>query len=222
MKVLQRLFFLMLAVSALLILGCGKADLDVQEVLTIKEGRHRATPYRASWNDCRMFFYEWEVDESWQYELGDEDQCDWNKLTGHSFHKIGNHENSIMASWRYDRSDFIVFAPYYHSGGSTYWASAPCTSLDSSGVVEVQGTDPSLGYITASIGDVIETHFNINYSQDWAAVTIINQSNGMSTYFEHTFTEKDIKNQREIYPWFGGNEDAPHDILFYRTLKGTE
>lgn len=212
--------FIWAALAVMVLAGCGKADIDATEVLTIKEGKHAADNYRATWNDCRYFYYEWELDASMMYELGDNDQCDWNKLGGHSFRQFGNHKYSIMAAWRYDRSGNVLISPYYHDEGLTYWAGAPCTDLNGE-IIPSEGIDPALGFITALIGDVIETHMNFNYDNDWAAVTIINQNNGQVTYFEHVFGG-DIRKQREIWPWFGGNEEAPHDILFYRTLKGVE
>ena len=205
-----------LSLTILFFAGCGLPDLDIWETLTIKEGTHRAKPYRLTWHDNTMEAYEWRFDETALYDLGDADQCDWNKLNIVSFKKLTNTECAIMGSWRWDLSGKLLIAPYYHDNGQTFWASAPCTPTSTG-----SGVDGEIGYIEAEIGDVIETHVNINPDDNWAAITIINQATGDTTYFEHYFS-CDVSRHRDGGPWFGGNRDAPHDIYIERKLIGIE
>lgn len=199
----------------LLFASCNSLDVDAFETLTIKEGNHRSTPYTLTWHDNRTEGYCWKFDDTAAYDLGDADQCDWNKLCGVSFKKLTNYEDALMVSWRYDLSGKLLIAPYYHHQGGTFWASAPC----SDGAQELpqnKTVDNELQYIEADISDPIETHFNINEHTNWAAVTIINTVTGETAYYERYFP--DFNNHRDIWPWFGGNRKAPHDITIGRLV----
>ena len=211
MKALLKLFAL---IATLTIFGCGSIEPlpDGWLELTINEGSNRAKPYRFTWKPRSYLSYEWRFDQSAAYELGDIDQCDWNKLTGLSLHKFGNHKNSVLVAWRYDREGFLWIAPYYHENENVFWADASCTDGFTPTAI-----DPDLQAIRVDIGDVIETHINLNIQGDWTALTIINTETGATSYWENEW-EIDFTHTREIFPWFGGNEKAPHDITIYRRL----
>ena len=94
------------------VFGCQKSDLNVWEEVTIKEGNHRSSPYSLSWSDVTTRAYEWEFNETYQYDLGDNDQCDWNKQTGASDYLLTNQKSSLMASSRWDLAGYWWLAPY--------------------------------------------------------------------------------------------------------------
>lgn len=205
---------LLLLSAVFLIASCGSIDPlpDGFVELTIKEDSHRARPYRFSWKERTYLAYQWRFDESAAYELGDSDQCDWNKLTGLSLHKLENRKNSVIVGWRYDREGFLWVAPYYHENDGTFWANASCSSG-----LSPQTVDPELQAIRVDIGDVFETHINVSADGDWTALTIINTVTGATSYWENDWSE-DFRKTREIYPWFGGNEEAPQEIRIFRKL----
>lgn len=199
-----------------LLLGCGKQEFRYWESLKIEEGQHRSTPYRLTWNDDSYLYYEWYFSALSVYELGDIDQCDWNKLTGVSFHLASTTNNSLLVAWRYDRAGFFWVAPYYHQSGNTYWSNVLCTDF------HVPNTpDETLVAIRADFGDIIETHINIVRDMNCAAVTIINQTTGETSFFEVSY-DFELEKIREVYPWFGGNETAPNDIYLSRRLMARE
>jgi hypothetical protein len=208
---------LALFIAILFISSCGSVEPlpDGFVELIINEGSHRSRPYRLSVKDRTYLAYEWRFDESAMYELGDDDQCDWNKLTGLSLHNWTNHRNSVMTAWRYDRDGFIWISVYYHENDETFWASTSCSPINAETV------DPELGAIRLDIGDVLETHINVNSDNDWTAITIINTASGETLYWEKDWDE-DFNKTREIYPYYGGNEEAPQDISIYRRTIADE
>lgn len=208
---------LLLFTAILLIESCRSIDPmpDGFVELTIQQNQHRAHPYRLSVKERTYLAYEWKFDESSMYELGDRDQCDWNKLTGLSLHAWTNHNNSVMAGWRYDRDGFIWVGVYYHEDGEVFHPTASCTDPD-----RPVPYDPGSS-MRVEIGDIIETHINVNPVANWTAITIINTSSGKTLYWENDWDE-DFNKTREIYPWFGGNERAPQDITIFRRLIADE
>ena len=210
---MKKLFFL----SLILLFGACRDEVptDQFEVLTIKEDANRATPYRLSWEERSYLAYEWIFDESAEYDILDTDQCDWNKLTGLSLNLLTNHVNSLMVSWRYDLQGFLWLAPYYHQDGSTFWADVPCSQA------QIAVVDPDLKALRVNIGDVVETHMNVSVQKSIITLTIINTATNQSVYYEKEWGEP-FTNTREIYPWFGGSESAPHDITIRRRLIASE
>jgi len=189
--------------------GCYSPDpLDIER-LVIREGQHRAQPYGFSWNDDKLLVYEWHPNKSMEYNLDGIDQCDWNKLTGYSFDLLSNHKNSLMVAWRYDLAGKFLFAPYYHENGEAHKLEPSCT-----GFFYNPGDLPVLA---ANISDVVETHIIVNRDLRYTAIFIINRSTGDQVFWENYWDTR-IGNVREIGPWFGGNEPAPHDIFLYRRL----
>ena len=206
-----------ISLVVVLLSGCCSFEQlpDGFEVLTINENSHRARPYCHSDKERTYLAYKWRFDDSAAYELGDRDQCDWNKLTGLSLHSFTNHKNSLMAAWRYDRDGFLWVGIYYHEDNEVYHPTASCTDPE-----RPAEYDPGTS-MRVDIGDVIETHFNVNPDEDWIALTILNISTGESLYMEKYWSQR-FRKTREIYPWFGGNERAPHEITIYRQLIADE
>jgi hypothetical protein len=193
--------------------GCYSPELLDLDILTIKEGRHRAQPYDLTWNDESQRAYEWTTNDTWVYDLGNRNQCDWNKLTGYSFEPFTNHQDAIMVAWRYDLQGHLLFAPYYHEDGNTWWASAACSVYQIAGL----DADRDLPVLRADVDDIIQTHLIVNRDSRYTAVFILNTSTGEQVFWEK-YWDRRLGNVREIYPWFGGNEPAPHDIFLYRRL----
>jgi hypothetical protein len=178
----------------LILASCGKNFEEGWEVLTIKEGQHRSTPWQLKYEHHEDLSYQWRFDDSARYDHGDNDQYDWNKLTGLSYSLLNSHYNSAMVSWRYnlDRKT-IELSAYYHKSKivirrqpllevnvhDTFYTEIIPNTLDSTIIVRVS---------TAATTAEDTLKYNISLDQD----------------------------SREIWPWFGGNKEAPLDITLQR------
>jgi hypothetical protein len=199
----------------LLLAGCSAIPrLEVKETHTVKAGTHtNVLQNHLTWNDWTNIYYEYETNETWAYELGNDDQCDWNKLGGWSMHFRTNHKNSVMVGVRHDRSGKILLSPYYHADNQTYWVSAACSDLDWIDV-PVWGSD----VIAVDVGQSFEVHWTINDAINYTALTIVTAEGVL--FWERYWP--DFDKTREINPYFGGNQKAPQDWVIERTLKGRE
>lgn len=216
---LSRIAFLF---SILLFVGCssipklGVPKEGVEETITVKENTHPGKPWRLIWNDNTNIYYQYTIDESWAYELGDDDQCDWNKLGGYSLHFRSNHINSAILSERYDRSGKVLFSPYFHENGPANWVSAECTDLgDEENIPEWNDN-----VLAVDIGSVIDVYWTINEDLNYTALTVISDDGGV--LFWEKWWDEDFDKTREIGPWFGGNRKAPHDWIIKRKLISIE
>jgi hypothetical protein len=83
----------------------------------IKKGRNRASPLRLGIHFGKTSeSYEVIFDESCRYDLVDEDQEDWNKLTGWSYGL--HHQNSVRLGWKYNsKVDKILVCRYIYENG---------------------------------------------------------------------------------------------------------
>lgn len=214
---MKRLLFLPLLL--LLISGCYSPEVNVWDELTIKEGKHASKPYDLTWNDNTVIAYRWEFTESCQYELDGNDQCDWNKLTGYSFDFFTNHKNSLIVAWRWDVSGFWWVAPYYHKDSDVFWTDATCSTQE----IEGLSVDPDLIPVAVYPGQTFETHFNIRADLNACFVTILVPGTESSSFYQLDLPhDNDYGNTREIYPWFGGNQVAPHEMVIKRLLIDIE
>jgi len=212
MKALKYLLLIVFVIS----FSCNQREVEQTfQLITVKEGRHRSTPYDLTWNTDTNIIYEYSTNATWAYELGDVDQCGWNKLGGYSMHLLNSRKNSIMVGERYDRSGKILLSPYYHENGSTVWVNALCTELGD------EESQPEWGdnVIAVEIGESFQVHWTVNEDIDYTAMTIIT-ANGV-LFFDKWWSE-DFNRTREISPWFGGNRTAPHDWMIYRRLLSVE
>jgi hypothetical protein len=148
----------------------------------IEEGKHSSTTKATLVSGSSMFF-EAIFDESAIYETVDaSNQADINKLMGFSDCTSHHHSNSARFGWRWYDDELQIHAYTYANGTRSY---------ELLGSVEV---------------DTIDS-YRIEIDADRYLFT-----------FDGTTTEMDrgcsssssIKYQ--LYPYFGGDETAPHDI----------
>jgi len=199
-----------LLLTALFFTSCEKPDLNIYETLTIKEGQHRSRPHVLTWSQDVEKTYDWQFNSTARYELGDDDQADWNKLTGESADLATNHDNSLRVAWRYDRNDSIRLSFYYHLEGKPYWANAPYTDLDGN---TSRGSN-NIPHMTISVVEPFTTHIDVVGHA--ITMTIETMFSGQSISYTQNFPP--FNRTREIHPWFGGNRSAPHDIKIGRRL----
>lgn len=177
-----------------------------EDVYCVNEGSHAYRPViLTAPNDVMK--YRWVLDGN-EYDLGDSDQCDWNKLTGVSYDMLTNHKLSLMAAWRWDTAGYYWVAPYFHLNEVAYWANAPCTGYSISDDI-VNGLTP----IKVMPGEVFTTEIEIHENHGLAYIYIENQHGEGSSFVLHTGNQKA---RREIAPWFGGNEKATDHFCIKR------
>ena len=83
------------------ILKSGQAPkLDSVKTVTIKKGKHAASPHWWSWKKREVYSMKYTFDETVIYDLKNSNQQDWNKLGGLSWNLFTNKKNSAMVSWR--------------------------------------------------------------------------------------------------------------------------
>lgn len=170
----------------------------------IKKGSHWSRPYVWSYKNRSSLKYQFVFDESARYDLKDNDQKDWNKLTGLSRHLWTNHKDAAMVSWRYNpASKLIELGAYFHKDGQTIKA-----KINGSEVMGVA----KIGSSAKAIIDII-TKDNTNAIQ----ITIITTDTAL---IRQPFGVDLDHKMREINGWFGGNRSAPQDIYINkRTIE---
>ena len=191
--------------------ACQSPPVDVWQDFCVEADRHDFKPSPLNIDDAPYIAYRWTFTPSMQYELLGGDQCDWNKLHGVSWNWLNNHDNSFMVAWRWNLDGFWQIAGYYHDEGTTRWAGATCTEPTA------QETDPAIPvvevYPDADGFGHFETHMNFQ-PNGFAALTII--TTGATVFYEHYFGIESDNRYREIGPWFGGNQPAPHAMCMAR------
>lgn len=186
--------------------GCYKPAALYWEDMCVDRGQHRYQPYHLNLNDDRVE-YLWELTPASKYDLIDEDQQDWNKLTGQSFKLLNSAECSLMAAWRYNiEEDVFELSPYMNLDGEKY-------NVDTG---DPAGFPMWGGYIIKVKADEqFRTRIKVNeFGQ--AQLDVITDDMGL--LFRWDFGEVAQGTMREIYPWFGGNEKAPLPMCMRRML----
>lgn len=151
----------------------------------IKKGKHRSGIHiRPHFGTKRMA---WTVrfDESCTYDIGMPDQLDVNKLCGisHGLH----HKDSARFGWTSVGNRIELFAYYYTNG---------VRSFKSMGVHD--------------IGEDIELYITV--SKEFYHMTVQSKSDSI---IRKDRTERNVKACKYgymLYPYFGGNQTAPHDV----------
>lgn len=127
-------------------------------------------------------------DETARYNAGIRNQADINKLMGFSEANSHHRKNSIRFGWRYDLlTDSIEVFAYAYEESKRWYQRITKVAINQSVKYCIQITDQAF-YLIVDDAQVVE--------------------------FQRT-----VKNKKGIYyllfPFFGGNEVAPHDINVY-------
>jgi hypothetical protein len=163
---------------------------------TIKKGRH--------YSGFRFPKFHWEqktlkksvkFTDSCIYDHGDDDQLDVNKLFGLSFGF--HHKNSIRFGWRWDtKYDMIQLYGYTYLNGSRIIEPITYLLLNKNYVLGIEVCDTCY-------------HLTVYDCDDY-------NSFGGRKKFSTTMLKGDIpKWGYHLYPYFGGNKVAPHNIYLY-------
>jgi hypothetical protein len=189
-------------IPLLLLLACNKAVLEKTlpdpadyKKFSIQQGDHNSTPllmkmfYQNCYINGKFYFT-----EASKYNLGDEDQYDFNKLVGFKldYNPVPNH--SALIGWRYDTlMDCFQVAPYFNKNGLVLPLSSEIVDIEPYEVVNYQ----------------------IKLQGKLATIRLYNE------YFD---IEKELELKKaglftRVHPWFGGNEFAPNDIELYLRIE---
>ena len=202
-------------VAGLSLGACSPQPIGDADILCVDQGKHPFEPAaRHWWTNNSTLAYAYQFGEEVAYDLHSDNQCDYNKIGGLSADLFTNHENSLMVGWRYDLSGQLVLAPYYHQDGTAYYASAPCTGYTADLAVE----DPALEYLSIPATEQYEVFWRVINPTTVSVLILTSQEN---LYYEHVFPNANFSHWREIAPYFGGDEPAPHEICLLRYKIGS-
>lgn len=165
----------------------------------IFKGLHRALPYKfprlKRWKNGRIlwsgtFIFD---PDTCAYDLGNEDQSDWNKLGGLCLGILGIHKDCFRFVWRYNlkTKKMEIAAGMYCNGARTF---NRITAID---------LGEEMTY-TLELKKLENNELEINFMC----------SNGKS----YTTTYKIKRNPCLIFTlglYFGGNQRAPHKLIIY-------
>ncbi|MGB0925526.1 MAG: hypothetical protein ACPGTS_02355 [Minisyncoccia bacterium] len=158
---------------------------------THKKGKHRSKPRQFKiWWKPKTLKVEFTFHESCRYDHGNDDQFDWNKLTGITF-SIDPLQETVMLAWRYNvEKGMIELAAYYHVKGDRRFSDV---------------------LATVRIGETASATISVDYKRKQYTVetTVDFESNLSYRSFSHN-----RKLARRIQPWFGGNKPAPQTMTF--------
>ncbi len=128
------------------------------------------------------------------YDLGDEDQYDWNKFTGIVYSPLQHDKNSAMVGWRYNlTTQEFEIAPFYNVNKQRILPNEQTEVIS----VPAEGT--------------------FRYTVDYSGVTI---SYGDTTVFKPypPGLTPNVWTSTRVSGWFGGNEAAPRTLTYYLKL----
>lgn len=165
---------------------------------TISKGSHRSGIYFVPHYNKRELTYDVMFDDTCRYTLNKTDQFDINKLFGlsYGFH----HHNSVRFGWRNlnATSNKIEILAYCYVNGTR---------------LRERGTNLYLGLVTTNKYYT----FSIKTTNNSYTLSVSN-NNG-------TVTTKDITHNNtykwgyQLYPYFGGNCPAPHNMNIFLEKK---
>ena len=161
-------------------------------LITIYKGTHFVIPNRWTlWVTKESGDATFTADSA--YDLGDEDQYDWNKLSGITFTPWRPEQNSSMVVWRYS-----LQKGKYEIG--------PFFNVD---FAYVFPTDEQIITIPADQ--------TFTYSVDYNGITV---SYGDQTVYKPTPADltPNFWTSARVTGWFGGSEVAPRTVSYYQHL----
>lgn len=170
----------------ILLFGCKKIDQEGREIFTIKEGAHHSK-HRFKTTKSTLINFKVIFDESSTYKINSSDQADVNKLLGVSDHKQYHMDHSIRFGWRYYNNKLEILWFKHEEGRFTFG--------------HIDYIEPNEQYLctiliepdeyTLFVDDVFVTVPRVRSRYCFKSINY-------SRYF--------------LWPYFGGNCAAPHDI----------
>ena len=153
----------------------------------ILEGEHYSTHSVKVYTGKTALPFTVNFDESCRYDLGSIDQLDVNKLAGVSF---GNHEiNSIRIGWAYNLNTLKMdlFAYCYENGTRIIHSIGNC-----------------------NLSENVSIKLELNFKNNSYKISL-----NESAIQEFPYNYPALKAGYYLFPYFGGNNPAPHDMIIY-------
>ena len=187
--------------------SCEKIDIQMDsQDFVIEKGQHESTWIMEDWG--AMIVQDWTLDESCIYDLGNDNQHDWNKLTGlvyKSNDQMGFgyiHKYSCRVVWRWDLDrQMFNLAPYIYEGGERFMFTSDFYVY------------PDELFRTAVY----------DYGDYWKV--IIETHEDYRVYREGIYKDsRNLGHYKVLTPYFGGDEVAPHRMVLeseFVTIKRT-
>ena len=170
----------------LLLFGCKKVDQEGRQIFTIHKGQHRSTGLfkttKSTLLDFKVMF-----DMSALYEINSLDQADVNKLLGLSDHKQYHMDNSIRFGWRY-YNEQLELLWFKHQDGNFSFG-------------HIEYIQPDIEYLCTI--QINPTEYILFVDDTYVTIPRIK-----SKYCYKTMNYR----RYFLWPYFGGNCVAPHDI----------
>lgn len=164
------------------LVSCNNINFDGYTNYTIREGKHRST-IKIDFLKKDILSFKVKFDESVKYHTKDPiNQFDINKLYGFSDCSDNHQKNSARFGWRWLDNKIQIFYYVYRNGDRVYG---------------------KLGSV--NINEVNEYHIMLTDS------TYIFGLNGKN-FNVNRGVKCNIGLYYKLYPYFGGDETAPHDI----------
>lgn len=159
------------------------------KTIKTKKGNHYSLPFifQLRWK-AKKVEKEFTFTKDSVYNLDNEDQKDWNKLTGVSFN-ISALKNSVMVGWRYNvETNNFELCLYFHVNGSF--------------------NPPSKPLLTVQKDETFKVVFDFDKSNKTATLELSTSNKTV----KETIPFLKFGINRTINTWFGGNQKAPNNI----------
>ena len=178
----SRVYILLLIVSATFLLSCEPAIDMPYERYTIPYGKHFST-YKTELLQSDFLTFDVKFDQSAAYTCAvAENQWDTNKLFGFADCNSHHHENSVRFGWRWIEDQIEILAYCYVNGER---------------IIENIGKTKS-GIVNQYQITLTDTEYQL--TMDDQSINIPRSK------------PCDVGAYYLLYPYFGGDETAPHDI----------
>ena len=163
-----------------------------ERLITIYKGTHFVIPNRWTlWVTKESGDATFTADSA--YDLGDEDQYDWNKLAGITFTPWRPDRNSSMIVWRYNlQNGMYEIGPFFN-------------------------VDFAYVFPTDAETITVPVDQTFTYSVDYNGITV---SYGGRTVYKPTPADltPNFWTSARVTGWFGGSEVAPRTVSYYQHL----
>ncbi len=131
--------------------------------------------------------------ENSKYDLTNEDQYDWNKLTGITFTPLQPDNNAIMVAWRYNlTTQMFEIGPYYNKD-----------------LARIMPTPSEI--ISVPVGE--QFNFNVDYN----GITLTYADKTVYKPLPEGLTPN-VWTSVRISSWFGGTSFAPKTVSYFMKL----
>jgi len=183
----------LLILLVLVFSACSEMYVVPEDHYLIKAGKHESQLSNGMSIDklsalkTNRLMFTARFDESARYDLGNNDHFDINKLLGFSEANQHHHKNSVRFGWRYNlNSEKVEIFSYVYKDSELEYDLITDVSLNVTLEYQINLFDNSYEFVVDGITKVVER----------------NAEQKVGVYYK-------------LYPYFGGDEPAPHDISIF-------